>query len=119
MQLKHWQDYVTAIVGIWLMVSPYFLAAPSGNITTGLGMAGWNAVACGGAVLILAAAAIWAFRTWEEWVTAVIGLWLIASPWLLGYSQQAGYVASAVICGVLLTVMGFWAALKNGQETYI
>lgn len=34
---------------------------------------------------ILSLAAIIAYRDWEEWLNVLMGVWLIASPWLLGF----------------------------------
>lgn len=121
MQTRHWQDYVTLIVGVWLAVSPYFLATPVVDATApiGLGLAGWNAIVCGGAAIALAAAALLAFRAWEEWVTAVIGVWVFASPWLLGYMDKTGFTTSALVCGVILAAMGLWSAMRSGETTWV
>ena len=34
---------------------------------------------------VLSLAAIIAYRDWEEWINVLMGVWLIASPWLLGF----------------------------------
>ncbi|OAF15493.1 hypothetical protein AYJ54_39670 [Bradyrhizobium centrolobii] len=34
---------------------------------------------------ILSLAAITAYRDWEEWINVLMGVWLIVSPWLLGF----------------------------------
>jgi predicted cobalt transporter CbtA len=36
-------------------------------------------------IAILSLAAIIAYRDWEEWLNVLLGLWLIVSPWLLGF----------------------------------
>ncbi|WP_407117187.1 SPW repeat protein [Bradyrhizobium sp. LMG 9283] len=36
-------------------------------------------------IAILSLAAIIAYRDWEEWLNVLMGLWLIVSPWLLGF----------------------------------
>lgn len=36
-------------------------------------------------IVILSLAAIIAYRDWEEWINVLMGVWLIASPWLLGF----------------------------------
>ena len=45
----------------------------------------WNFVISGAIALILAIAALTAYRMWEEWVDVVLGLWLIASAWVLNF----------------------------------
>ncbi|WP_051310637.1 SPW repeat protein [Bradyrhizobium sp. Cp5.3] len=36
---------------------------------------------------ILSLAAIIAYRDWEEWINVLMGVWLIVSPWLLGFAH--------------------------------
>jgi hypothetical protein len=36
-------------------------------------------------IVVLSLAAIIAYRDWEEWLNVLMGVWLIASPWLLGF----------------------------------
>jgi hypothetical protein len=38
-------------------------------------------------VLACAAAALLAFAEWEEWAMLALGLWVAASPWLLGFAH--------------------------------
>ena len=40
------------------------------------------------AIVCLSLAAMIAFSTWEEWVNLALGLWLVASPWLLGFGPS-------------------------------
>jgi len=41
---------------------------------------------------------------WQDWATFLLGVWLAASPWLLGYSDSEGAMWNAVILGVALAV---------------
>jgi hypothetical protein len=36
-------------------------------------------------IVVLSLAAIIAYRDWEEWVNVLMSVWLIVSPWLLGF----------------------------------
>lgn len=36
-------------------------------------------------IVVLSLAAIIVYRDWEEWINVLMGIWLIASPWLLGF----------------------------------
>jgi SPW repeat len=38
-------------------------------------------------IAIISIAAIVAYKDWEEWVNLLLGLWLIASPWVLGFAH--------------------------------
>ncbi|WP_420107554.1 SPW repeat domain-containing protein [Mesorhizobium qingshengii] len=40
----------------------------------------WNQHIVGVAVVILAAVALFAFKSWEEWLNVALGAWLLVSP---------------------------------------
>lgn len=42
---------------------------------------------------------------WEEWVNVVLGVWLILSPWILGFSGMTNAMWNAVIVGLLVGVL--------------
>ena len=43
----------------------------------------------GATVMLLSLAALIAFGDWEEWAALVMGLWLVVSPWVLGFPHAA------------------------------
>jgi SPW repeat len=43
--------------------------------------------ASGAAVAVISIAAIVAYASWEEWANVLVGLWLIGSPWILGFTH--------------------------------
>ena len=49
-------------------------------------------------------AALVAFAEWEEWVGIIVGLWVLVSPWLLGF-QHARAMAVNVGVGLLIAFM--------------
>jgi hypothetical protein len=58
-------------------------------------------------IAIISLAAIIAYKDWEEWANFLLGLWLIASPWLLGFAHTR---AMHLSIGIGL-VIAFLAAL--------
>lgn len=103
MTIKHWQDPVNLVLGAWLIVSPWALAHQGEAVPT------WNAVVLG---LLIAAAAIWEMvqvKAWQEWANVVFGLWLIASPWVLGFAAVTAAMYNAVIIGIIAAVLALWA----------
>jgi hypothetical protein len=103
MSIKHWQDPVNLILGLWLVVSPWALAFEAEANPT------WNAVILG--ILIAAVALIALFRVmaWEEWVNLALGVWLVISPWLVGFSDLVAAMWNAVIVGAVVAVLALWA----------
>src|SRR5215510_16501616 len=60
-------------------------------------------------VMGLSAAAMVAFVDWEEWLALVVGLWMLAAPWVLGLPHAATkiHVAAGLIC-VYLAGLELW-----------
>lgn len=50
---------------------------------------------------------------WAQWINALIGIWFIISPWILGYSHYPGAVWFSVIFGAILLIVSFWAAVQS------
>jgi hypothetical protein len=59
---------------------------------------------CSAAVVVVSLAAIFAYANWEEWVNLLFGIWLIASPWILGFSHMRA-MHFAVGIGALVAFM--------------
>ena len=39
-------------------------------------------------------------------INALLGIWVVISPWVFGYSGNSGGAVSAVIAGVVILVLG-------------
>jgi hypothetical protein len=92
-------NIVNVIVGVCLALSPWVL----GYMHTAA--AAWNAWAVGVAVALIAIGALVALAEWEEWANLVLGLWMIVSPWVLGFAAvaEANYVA--VLAGLIIATL--------------
>ncbi len=103
MTVKHWQDPVNLVLGLWLIASPWALGYAAETPPM------WNAVILG--ILVGAAALIALFRVmaWEEWVNLAFGAWLVVSPWILGFSGLAAAMWNAVIVGIVVAALALWA----------
>ena len=71
--------YNLALAAI-LFISPWFFLHASRTVTIDLG-------ASSAAIVCLSLAAMLAFSSWEEWANLLLSLWLIVSPWLLGFAH--------------------------------
>ena len=56
--------------------------------------AAWNAWISGALLAAMSARAVVAFAEWEEWIELALGIWILASPWVLKFA--AGSSASKV-----------------------
>jgi hypothetical protein len=97
------------VIGFWLFISPWVFAGAAA------GAAAWSFWIVGILIAILALAALSAFHVWEEWVNVVLGLWMIVSPWVLGFSAAAGLTWNAVIMGVLVVAFAGWAVGEHSR----
>jgi vacuolar-type H+-ATPase subunit I/STV1 len=59
---------------------------------------------CSAAVIAISLGAIFAYANWEEWVNLLVGVWLIASPWLLGFAETRA-MHFAIAIGALVVFM--------------
>jgi hypothetical protein len=58
-----------------------------------------------GILLVTASiAALMAFAEWEEWVMVLLGLWLVASPWMLAF-PRAGAMKVDIGVGLLIAYL--------------
>lgn len=102
MSNKHWPDWLTLVVGVWMIVSPFVLQF-SGQVA-----AMWNAVVLGIVVALIALGAVYKFRIWEEWLNFILGLWLIISPWALEFSNFSAATWNHAVTGILVAVFALW-----------
>lgn len=107
----NWQDSISLILGLWLILSPWALAY------TGIDAALWNAVAFGALIAIMAVMALVAFHEWEEWTDMAIGLWLIVSPWVLGFAMTEGGADPAMATGADASAAATWTMIVIGVLT--
>lgn len=103
MSIKHWQDPVNLILGLWLVVSPWALKFQAETNPT------WNAVILGIVIAAVALIALFRVMAWEEWVNLVLGIWLVISPWMVGFSGLVTAMWNAVIVGAVVAVLALWA----------
>ncbi|TIV70782.1 MAG: hypothetical protein E5V89_13015 [Mesorhizobium sp.] len=103
MEERKSKDWVTLILAICLFISPWIIGF------TAAMMPAWNAWIVGVLLGALALATLSVFAEWEEWVNLVLGLWLIASPWLLGFAADRNVMITHVVLGVLVVAASAWA----------
>jgi len=59
-------------------------------------------------------------RTWEEWLTAAIGVWVFISPWVLGAVSNARILWSSLVVGALLVILALWSSsLEHGSGAIV
>jgi SPW repeat len=97
------QDWINLVLAVCLFFSPWAIGFVTDVTPT------WNAWIVGVALGALAIATLSVFAEWEEWVNVLLGLWLVVSPWLLGFATNVNAMWTHVIMGVLVAAASAWA----------
>ncbi len=83
-------DVANLILGAILFFSPWMFGF-------GAGIASQDAYIAGIVIAVLAIAALAAFAVWEEWLNLIVGLWVLVSPWALGFQGTTAMTVHVVI----------------------
>lgn len=103
-------DVVNVALGVLLFLSPWMIVGYAAQAA-----AIWNARLSGIAIAGLALAALIAHSDWEEWLNVAVALWVVASPWLVGFSASAAAAHVHVVVGVIVFLMAaarLWFAYR-------
>lgn len=113
-----WASWLAALVGLWVLVSPFVLSGP---IASGTAM--WSNVVAGIAIAVLTAYGAYSIRTaaetssnslgeWSGWIAALAGVWILVSPFVQSGTITAGTpmwsnVAGGLVALVLAAFAGY------------
>ncbi len=108
-------SWIIAVAGLWEIVAPFIFGMTATTAFL------WDAIIIGLALVVLG---VWAALANQEttvkylnWINAVLGLWLIIAPFVLSYSSAAAAMWNDIIIGLVVLVLGAWAALAVGSQT--
>lgn len=105
---QRWQDWVMLVFGVWLFFSPFILRYHSYN-----NVVAWNAYVFGAGVAIFAIIALASPHRWEARVNLVLGIWLVISPFALGFDSELAPTWNNVLLGLLIGRDAVWAMLRQ------
>ncbi len=96
-------DLYNLVLAVVLFTSPWVFTFTNSTAKMDL----WAGSA---AIAAISIGAIVAYAQWEEWANVVLGLWLVASPWLLGFAgTRAMHFSIAVGAAVaFLAALELW-----------
>lgn len=116
MRAHHGQTFAASgldiLAGIWLIISPWVLAYAQ------LGAAASNAVVLGIIIALLACARFFGGAgVWASWLNFILGIWVLISPWVIGYAYNGVATRNAVIMGIIVLLLAFWSAVSDTGTT--
>jgi hypothetical protein len=101
----HWKDTANLVLGLWLAISPWVLFYEAEV------MPAWNAHVVGVVIAVTAAAALISFHRWKESINIVLAVWLIMSPFLLGFGKLVNATLNQLVIGILVGILATSATL--------
>jgi hypothetical protein len=97
------------LAGIYLLISAWIGGVSPGNRANGIIF---------GIIVAVLAALRFSESTgrWASWLNALIGIWMIISPWVYGYAGQS-WMWNSIVVGIIVLVLGVWSATAHGPST--
>jgi hypothetical protein len=102
-------DWVNLVLAVVLVLSPWVLAFSAGAAT-------FNALIAGLVIGLIAIGTLVAFAQWEEWVTLVLGLWVLVAPFVLGFTADAMAMWTHILVGLAVAILAaveLWSVMHQ------
>ena len=106
-RVKHWQDPVNALIGVWLVLSPWILGFQSVVIATS------TTAAVGALLLATSIGAMQFSQAWEEWLDVILGVALMLLPVVFGFDSVRPALQNALACGAIVTFLAIWVLASD------
>ena len=109
--MKHWQDAISTLVGLWLIASPWVLGI---DIHTNVApfvcfiVIGVLLCACGACEFFIP-------ESWEEYSELYLAALMLISPRMLEYQSLGVAFTNALVCGLVVLVMAVWVLATDDQ----
>jgi len=100
-RIQRWQDWVSLIFGIWLFITPWIFGFAHTNYS-------WSPFIFGALIIIFSLWASGDKRLWEEWINAIIAIWIFISPWVLGFSNEPNAPWNMFMVGAVVFILSIW-----------
>jgi len=108
-RVKHWQDAANAVLGTWLVVSPWVLGFQNVTVAT------TSTMAIGALLIASSLEAMQVPQAWEEWLDAVLGALLMLAPALLGFDGVGPALQNALVTGAVVTALAIWVLVSDDE----
>ena len=93
-----WEDWSGVALGLWLLLSPWILGYSESSAAT------MNALFLGATLVFLEQLNLDMHEDLEEWMDIVAGVWLVASPLVVGFTNAPAAAINAIAVGTLTVV---------------
>ncbi|MFL6837080.1 MAG: SPW repeat protein [Bradyrhizobium sp.] len=110
---RSWEDWFGMLLGVLIVVSPWFPMQSSQIVDSERSVMILNTFVIGMLVFGLAQLEYVALQRWEEVAEIALGLWLMASPFIFGYSGDDMLRIWHITLGGIVLLLG---ALQLWQD---
>jgi hypothetical protein len=104
---RSWEDWVSMLIGVLIGFSPWLADQQADQAVV------WNAILVGAVVLVLAQLEYVSLQRWEEIGEIIVGLWLIASPFIFGYAEAGPLRYWHFGFGAIIVLLAAWQLWKD------
>lgn len=111
---RPWEDWLGMSLGALTVFSPWALGADDLLIAL-------NALVVGALIYSVSALELRAVEIWEDWLNLALGLWLVSSPWALGYGELAALAVSHYALGGFVAALAsfeLWQDMRRAGQTF-
>ena len=111
-RIRHWEDPVIVLIGLQLLAAPWMI-----DYQTDV-PAAENAQLVGAALAAVGLGACLHYRAWIQRLAAAISLWLLVSPFALGFVNVKNAMLNAEVAGtavLLLSILTLLSRLRREQ----
>jgi hypothetical protein len=105
-------DVYNLALAMLLFASPWLFAGSKGVPALDI----WASSA---AIAAISLAAIFAFANWEEWANLALGIWLVVSPWVLGFTHTSAMHFSVGVGAAVafMAILEIWLLYDASTES--
>lgn len=99
---------LAVISGAWLMLSAFGIVVHGDAYF-------WSNLLCGLIVVLLECAFALGVRpkAWMNWGSVVIGVWVMISPWVLGFNGRIVAIFNNVFIGSMIAWLALWSESQS------
>lgn len=117
MKTAKWENVLILCIGLWLFSIPWTVSWGFGANDINVIM--WNFTMVGAVVVFDSIVAIRHLRVWAEWLSLIMGAWLVFSPLFLFYYDNSFLLWNSIIFGVAIAGLAALAIpIAEKQRVY-
>ncbi len=54
---------------------------------------------------------------WQTWLSGLIGIWLIVSPWVYDVADNTGVLWNSIVFGAIILILAIWSGIDTKSKS--